>query len=64
MKDLKVAKAKLETDIGIAVIELLSEFETKTGCGVGDIQFDFHQKCEPLKEPVSVITNVKVILDI
>jgi len=60
--NLKIAKAKLETDIGTEIIKLLNQFKKETGCDIEDVSFSFHQKCEPLKEPVNVLTNVKVDL--
>lgn len=62
IKDLKTAKAKLETDIGCSVIKLLNEFNTKTDCNAEGVELDFHQVCEPTGESRNVITNVKVIL--
>tara|TARA_Y100000310_G_scaffold246161_1_gene251285 strand:+ start:1375 stop:1575 length:201 start_codon:yes stop_codon:yes gene_type:complete len=60
LKDLKIAKTKLEADIGTEVIKLLNQFRSETGCDIEDVSFSFHQKCEPLKEPVNVLTNVTV----
>jgi hypothetical protein len=62
LDDLKRAKTKLETDIGAEVIKLINQFKNETGCDVEDISFSFHQKSEPLKEPVNVLTNVNVDL--
>ena len=62
LDDLKIAKTKLETDIGVEVIKLLNQFKSTTGYDIEGISFSFHQKCEPLKEPVNVLTNVKVEL--
>lgn len=62
LEELKIAKTKLETDIGAEVVKLLNEFRESTGCDVENISFTFHQKYEPLKEPINVLTNIDVDL--